>query len=74
MQETASCRTCGAKWSQGAFSPKCRECGGGALDAACLICGGKCGARWQRAVMDSNETGLAHFYGQCLLREKERPE
>jgi len=68
----ASCLTCGADWSQGNFSPECPECGGGALDAPCPACAGKCGARWQRAVIDSNDAHLAHFYGSCALTEEER--
>lgn len=68
----ASCVSCGANWSEGKFSPGCPECGGGALDAPCLICGGRCGSRWQRAVQDSNDSRLAHFHGQCGLPQAEQ--
>lgn len=72
--DSESCLTCGAIWSQGDFSSDCPECGGGALDAPCLICGGRCGAHWQRAVSDSKDTHLAHFFGRCRLPESEQQE
>lgn len=68
MKTEQHCRRCGANWSTGAFSADCDECGGGAMDIACLRCGGKCGERWQRAVMDSHDSGLAHWIGKCALR------
>lgn len=66
-----SCRTCNADWSAGRWSPTCKECGGGALDHACVMCGGRCGARWERAVMDSNDRRRAHWIGGCGLPREE---
>ena len=68
----AACMTCGADWSRGRFEERCPECGGGALTAPCLVCSGRCGALWERAVRDSNDTHLAHFFGSCTLPEDER--
>lgn len=61
------CHNCGANWSQGQYSPGCPQCGGGALERACLVCKGRCGRRWQRAVLDSWDFGTAHWGGQCAL-------
>lgn len=47
------------------YSPDCAECGGGALQVACLVCTGTCGAMWNRAMLDSNDSGQAHWVGQC---------
>jgi hypothetical protein len=67
-----SCTSCGADWSEGDFSPKCAQCGGGALDVLCLVCGGKCGARWQRAIIDSQDEDLANWFGTCALPKQEQ--
>lgn len=67
-----SCASCGADWSQGHFSPGCQQCGGGALETPCLICGGRCGALWQRAVADSRDDNVAHWFGCCALPEEEQ--
>ncbi|HWP24088.1 MAG TPA: hypothetical protein VNM15_07935 [Candidatus Binatia bacterium] len=63
----ASCNSCGADWDKGEFTEKCGECGGGALTIPCPRCAGRCGAIWQRAVIDSNQSGAAHFIGHCNL-------
>jgi hypothetical protein len=63
----AVCTSCGADWSQGGFSETCRECGGAALDHACLLCDGKCGQRWRRAVIDSQDEHESHWRGNCCL-------
>ena len=68
----ASCTDCGADWSQGRFSVDCKQCGGGALEIDCPVCEGKCGAKWQRAVMDSQDFGLAHWFGSCRLTPQEQ--
>jgi hypothetical protein len=60
------CRTCDASWENGAFSPDCPECGGGALELECASCFGTCGAVLKRAVMDSNDSHRAHWIGKCL--------
>lgn len=61
------CHSCGADWSQGHYSPGCQQCGGGALEIACPVCHGRCGRRWQRAVLDSWDFNIAHWAGQCGL-------
>lgn len=63
------CGRCGADWTAGQFEPNCAECGGGALKIPCPVCGGHCGAFWKRAVQDSNDSGVAHFFGQCQLEK-----
>ena len=64
-QTAILCSSCGADWSRGTFSQHCRECGGGALEHACLVCGGQCGQQWQRAVIDSRDEHEAHWIGAC---------
>ena len=49
-----SCLACGANWSRGEFTEGCKECGGAAMEVDCMLCGGRCGRKWQRMVMDSN--------------------
>lgn len=62
---TAVCRSCGADWGQGHVSHDCPECGGFALVCTCPVCGGSCPAIWERAIMDSNDSGEAHWIGTC---------
>lgn len=64
----AACQSCGADWDKGQFTQNCAECGGGALTIPCPRCSGRCGSTWQRAVIDSNDSGTAHFYGHCELQ------
>lgn len=59
------CTTCGACWTDAAFTADCPECGGGAMERDCAICGGACGNRWRRAVLDSRDSGEAHWVGSC---------
>ena len=61
------CVACGSNWSSGSFVSDCPTCGGGALDHVCPTCAGLCGSRWSRAVLDSNESGVAHWIGSCRL-------
>lgn len=68
----ARCTRCDADWSAGALTIDCPQCGGGALDHACLHCGGRCGARWARVVDTSQETGEATWIGGCALPATER--
>jgi len=63
----AECLTCGADWTAGRFTGNCAECGGGALERDCMYCGGRCGARLERAVSDSNDSGIGHWLGRCKL-------
>jgi len=60
------CYTCGADWSRDKWTKDCMECGGGALTIDCPICNGKCGAKWQKATMDTNDSGISHWHGNCL--------
>ena len=66
------CISCGADWSQGEFSADCPQCGGGALERACPVCGGRCGRMWMRAVLDSQESNMAHWIGSCGLPAEEQ--
>ena len=68
----ARCLSCGASWSAGQWTDGCEECGGGALEIPCLLCGGRCGSTWRKAVMDSNDFGMNHWCGQCLLPKDEQ--
>jgi hypothetical protein len=69
------CRTCGADWSKDEWTKDCCECGGGALEIDCPACGGKCGAKWTKATMDTGDSGVAHWCGNCLnpVKIKEVP-
>jgi hypothetical protein len=31
------------------------------------VCGGECGERWKRAILDSHDARLAHWVGHCAL-------
>jgi hypothetical protein len=64
-QTAILCSSCGADWSRGMFRQHCRECGGGALEHACLVCGGRCGQPWQRVVIDSRDEHEAYWIGAC---------
>jgi hypothetical protein len=69
----ARCTRCGADWTAGRFSPGCGECGGGAMTRDCEYCQGRCGAVWQRAVIDSNDARRAHWVGACKARDEIAP-
>lgn len=60
-----TCMTCGARWTDGHWSWRCEECGGGAMRMPCGMCLGTCGGFFERAALDSNDSGLAHFGGLC---------
>ena len=66
------CRLCGSDWERGEFVEACELCGGGAMDRACLFCGARCGSRWSRAVLDSQDFGVAHWHGPCALPSDEK--
>ena len=70
--DTASCRTCGAAWSDGLFTKDCEECAGGAMVRPCFVCGGRCGLVMLRAVSDSNDSGIGHWAGACQLPRDEQ--
>ncbi|WP_158279702.1 hypothetical protein [Coraliomargarita sinensis] len=61
----AICQSCGSNWSDLKYKNECPECGGGALQVPCPDCSGTCGSMWDRAVLDSNDSGKAHWIGQC---------
>jgi hypothetical protein len=68
------CHSCPANWSKGQWTPECPECGGGPLEIDCIFCQGRCGAKWQKAVIDSHDCAQAHWFGNCLLSEEEKDE
>ncbi len=74
MMSDWRCKTCDALWTEGEFTESCEECGGGAMDAPCFLCGGRCGQRVHRAPMDSNDSGIAHWIGGCALPKSEQHE
>ena len=65
MNARFRCPACDADWSQGEHSSGCPACGGGAMERQCLVCEGACGATWKRAMLDSADTGEAHWIGSC---------
>lgn len=70
--ESTHCTHCNADWTAGQYSKACDLCGGGALVRSCLICNGQCGAEFSRAVLDSWDTGIAHWVGVCKLPIEEQ--
>ena len=66
----ARCATCYVDWSSGRFTEDCEECGGGAMERPCAYCGGRCGMVMERAVADSNDSGIGHWMGRCRLPRK----
>lgn len=62
-----TCGTCGANWTEGQYRSDCPECGGGALEIACPRCGGRCGAKWRRTILDSHDSRSGHWIGACKL-------
>ncbi len=70
--ERIACTTCGSNWCAGEYQVSCNECGGGALERPCIVCGGKCGAVLTRMVMDSQDAGEAHWIGSCKLPKAEQ--
>jgi hypothetical protein len=68
---THSCSNCGSNWSEGRSGLGCQTCGGFGLQRPCPICGGICGAMWNRSILDSVDTGEAHWVGVC--RHKNGP-
>ena len=65
------CTSCGAGWSAGAYSDDCDECGGGAMERDCFVCGGKCGNKFLRAPLDSQDSHTAHWVGACGLAKSD---
>ncbi|MEQ8349271.1 MAG: hypothetical protein RIB84_06555 [Sneathiellaceae bacterium] len=63
-----SCPGRGALWSAGEAGAGCPICGGHAMQRPCPDCGGTCGAVWQRAVLDSIDSGEAIWIGRCAAR------
>jgi hypothetical protein len=66
------CNNCESNWTAGEFDPGCAACGGGALERGCVICNGKCGQNWKKAIQDSNDSGEAHWVGKCDLPVEEQ--
>lgn len=69
--QPATCPLCGARWSDGHARASCPCCDGHALLRPCPVCGGACGAVWSRAVIDSIDSGRAHWLGACRLADSE---
>jgi hypothetical protein len=42
------------------------------MERGCFVCGGRCGAVWTRAPIDSNDFGEGHWAGTCLLSKDEQ--
>ena len=72
MDNIYLCTTCNANWSEGKFSADCPECGGGAMERNCFICSGRCDGIYTRAVIDSWDSGEAHWIGSCRLPPEEK--
>lgn len=70
--ESIHCTHCNVNWSSGQYSEVCDQCGGGALLRSCPVCNGQCGAEFSRAVLDSWDTGIAHWIGACRLPLEEQ--
>ncbi|MBS9715983.1 hypothetical protein ACFFUT_01500 [Pseudohalocynthiibacter aestuariivivens] len=63
------CPVCKSDWSLDEFDPGCFCCGGGALVRDCPVCDGRCGAEFRRAILDSQDSGEAHWNGSCLSKD-----
>ncbi|WP_133487720.1 hypothetical protein [Aliiroseovarius marinus] len=62
---THYCPECGSNWSANEAGTDCETCGGYALFRPCSVCGGACGAIWERAVLDSIDAREPVFVGSC---------
>lgn len=71
-EENYQCSSCDANWAKGEYCSDCLECGGGAMERNCIICGGRCGNKYKRAVIDSWDTKEAHWIGGCNLSDAEQ--
>ena len=71
-EQTYSCVNCSANWSAGEYTGDCTLCGGGAIERDCVLCAGRCGSVYKRAVIDSWDSGEAHWIGSCLLPVDEK--
>ena len=72
MNDIIKCSSCSADWSANSFSEECAECGGGAMERNCFVCNGRCNSVYKRAVLDSWDTGEAHWVGCCKLPPEEK--
>lgn len=72
IKDNYQCSSCGAKWTSYEYSNDCMECGGGAMERSCIICGGNCGSVYKRAVIDSWDTKEAQWIGSCNLSAAEQ--
>ena len=59
------CSECGSNWSANEARVDCGTCGGYALFRPCPVCDGTCGATWERAVIDSQDSSSPIFLGSC---------
>lgn len=63
--DSLHCVECGADWSKDDHGSDCATCGGFGLIRPCTACDGRCSGWWQRSVLDSNDSGAAHWTGRC---------
>lgn len=63
------CPQCGALWYANESKQDCRTCGGYSMLRPCPMCGGQCGAIWDRAYQDSIDSGEAVWVGHCQLKD-----
>ena len=66
------CGQCGANWTANQYTKDCNQCGGGSMYRGCILCDGRCGTVYNRAVIDSWDSGEAHWVGACKLPEEEK--
>ena len=68
------CYLCNSNWSKDEYTDECELCGGGAMKRDCGICDGECGRKWTRMLLDSLDSGEAHWIMDCGLPQQERYE
>ena len=71
-EQDYKCSSCCANWTKNEYSDDCPECGGGAMERSCFLCGGRCGSVYKRAVHDSWDAKEAHWIGGCKLSPAEQ--
>ena len=72
LEEKYQCSSSGANWAENEYSNDCMEFGGGAMERSCIICDGRCGSVYKRAVIDSRDTKDGHWIGVCNLSAAEQ--
>ena len=72
IKDNYQCSSCGANWTNYEYSNDCMECGCGAMERSCIICGGHCGSVYKRSIIDSWDTKEAQWIGSCNLSVAEQ--